>query len=64
MDEITKKKIAYKLKGRKKQTRTKWLISNSMKGKEKTEEHKDAISEAMVEFWRKKKRNSKLETVK
>lgn len=56
MDEITKRKIAYKLKGQKKQARTKELISRSMKGREKTEEHKKAISAAMAEFWRKKKK--------
>lgn len=55
MDEITKKKIAYKLRGRKKQARTKWLISEAMLGKQKTDHHKQAISVAMLEFWQNKK---------
>lgn len=55
MDEITKKKIAYKLRGRKKQARTKWLISQAMLGIQKTDEHKQAISIAMLVFWNNKK---------
>lgn len=51
MDELTKRKIAYKLRGRKKSARTKWLISNTMRGKEKSKQHKQAISEAMKLFW-------------
>lgn len=55
MDEVTKKKIAYKLRGRKKQARTKWLISQAMLGRQKTDEHKQAISIAMLVFWNNKK---------
>ncbi|RHI29776.1 hypothetical protein DW169_17590 [Bacteroides intestinalis] len=55
MDEITKKKISYKLRGRKKQARTKLLISRSMLGKPKTDQHKQAISAAMLEHWINKK---------
>ena len=33
MNELTKRKIASKLKGRKKAARTKWLISQSMRSK-------------------------------
>lgn len=35
MDELTKKKTSYGLKGRKKTARTKMLISNAMKDKRK-----------------------------
>lgn len=55
MDEITKKKIAYKLRGRKKQARTKWLISQAMSGKQKTDQHRQAISTAMLMYWQNKK---------
>lgn len=55
MDEITKRKIAYKLKGIKKPARTKWLISQAMRGKLKTDQHKQAISVAMLVFWKNKK---------
>ncbi|EXY19537.1 hypothetical protein [Bacteroides fragilis] len=51
MDEIIKKKISYKLRGRKKQARTKLLISRAMSGKPKTEQHKQAISESMKRYW-------------
>ena len=57
MDELTKRKIAYKLRGRKKSARTKWLISNTMRGKEKSKQHKQAISEAMKLFWQQHKNN-------
>lgn len=51
MDAITKNKIAYKLRGRKKMARTKMLISRAMSGKSKTEKHKQAISDAMKRYW-------------
>ena len=51
MNELTKRKIASKLKGRKKAARTEWLISQSMRGKVKTEQHKQAISESMRLYW-------------
>jgi hypothetical protein len=55
MDEATKKKISSTLRGRKKKSaRTKWLISIAMKNKKKTEEHKEAISLSMLEFWKDK----------
>ena len=57
MNEQTKRKISYKLRGRKKPARTKWLISKTMKGKLKSEQHKQAINEAMKLFWEKKKNN-------
>lgn len=58
MDEITKKKISYKLKGKKKQARTKLLIGQAMSGKQKTQEHKDAISLGMTDYWKKRKNNN------
>lgn len=58
MDEQTKRKISYKLCGRKKPARTKWLISKTMKGKQKSEQHKQAISEAMKLFWQQYKKNN------
>lgn len=51
MDAITKNKIAYKLRGKKQKARTKMLISRAMSGKSKTEEHKQAISDAMKRYW-------------
>jgi hypothetical protein len=54
MNEATKKKISYKLRGKKKSARTKWLISIAMRNKKKTEEHKEAISLSMLEFWKDK----------
>ena len=47
MDELTKKKISAKLKGRKKLATHKKKISQSLKGRKLTEEHKKKISEAM-----------------
>lgn len=58
MDELTKRRIANKLRGRKKLPRTKWLISKAMKGKQKSEQHKQAISEAMKLFWQQYKKNN------
>lgn len=51
MDAITKKKISYKLRGRKKAARTKMLISRAMSNKPKTAQHKQAISDAMKRYW-------------
>lgn len=48
---MTKKKIAYKLKGRKKLARTKILISRAMSGRPKTNEHRQAISDGMKRYW-------------
>ena len=57
MNEQTKRKISYKLRGRKKSARTKWMISKTMTGIQKSEQHKQAISEAMKLFWQKRKKN-------
>ena len=54
MDEQTKRKIAYTLRGRKKSATTKKLISQALKNQPKTNQHKKAISIAMIEYWRKK----------
>lgn len=51
MDEYIKRKISNKLKGRKKNNKTKDLISKAMKGKVKSQEHKEAISYGMKRYW-------------
>lgn len=47
MDELTKKKISAKLKGRKKLATHKKNISQSLKGRKLSEQHKNNIAEAM-----------------
>lgn len=47
MDELTKKKISAKLKGRKKLATHKKKISQSLKGRKLSEQHKNNIAEAM-----------------
>lgn len=47
MDNLTKTKISYKLKGRKKSATHRQKISQSLKGKSLSEAHKMKISEAM-----------------
>lgn len=47
MDELTKKKISAKLKGRKKLAIHKKNISQSLKGRKLSEQHKNNIAEAM-----------------
>lgn len=54
MDEQTRRKIAYTLRGRKKTATTKKLISQALKNQPKTKEHKQAISEAMKALWQRK----------
>ena len=51
MNEQTKRKIAYALRGRKKSATTKKLISQALKNQPKTNQHKEAISEAMKAYW-------------
>ena len=51
MDEQTRRKIAYTLRGRKKSATTKKLISQALKNQPKT---KKAISEAMKALWQRK----------
>ena len=51
MNEQTKRKIAYALRGRKKSATTKKLISQALKNQPKTNQHKEAISEGMKAYW-------------
>ena len=53
MNEQTKRKIAYALRGRKKSATTK-LISQALRNQPKTKQHKQAISEAMKALWQRK----------
>ena len=55
MKEEVKKKISYKLKGRKKGATHRKRIAQAMKRLERTEEHNRAISEAMKIIWKKRK---------
>ena len=54
MDEQTRRKIAYTLRGRKKSSTSKKLISQALKNQPKTKQHKQAISEAMKALWQRK----------
>lgn len=54
MDEQTRRKIAYTLRGRNKSATTKKLISQALKNQPKTKQHKQAISEAMKALWQRK----------
>lgn len=56
MNEITKKKISAKLKGRPKAARTKWLIKESLKGRTLSNEHKVHISNSMKEYHKRRKK--------
>lgn len=51
MNELTKRKISLKLKGRKKLATTRKRISQALKGKKKSEDHKHNISEGMTTYW-------------
>ena len=54
MNEQTKRKIAYALRGRNKSATTKKLISQALRNQPKTKQHKQAISEAMKAVWQRK----------
>ena len=58
MNEQTRRKISYKLRGRRKSATTRKLISQALRGRAKTGQHRAAISEAMVEYWNKKHKNN------
>jgi hypothetical protein len=58
MNEQTRRKISYKLRGRRKSATTRKLISQALQGRVKTGQHRAAISEAMVEYWNKKHKNN------
>lgn len=57
MNEQTRRKISYKMRGRKKSATTRKLISQALRGRTKTGQHRAAISEAMVAYWKIKKTN-------
>ena len=57
MNEQTRRKISYKLRGRRKSATTRKLISQALRGRIKTGQHRAAISEAMVAYWKIKKTN-------
>lgn len=54
MDEQTKRKISYSLRGKKKSATTKKLISQALRNQPKTKQHKQAISEAMKALWQRR----------
>ena len=58
MNEQIRRKISYKLRGRRKSATTRKLISQALRGRLKSNQHRAAISEAMVEYWNKKHKNN------
>ena len=58
MNEQIRRKISYKLRGRRKSATTRKLISQALRGRVKSNQHRAAISEAMVEYWNKKHKNN------
>ena len=54
MEDLIRKKISYRLRGRPKSATTRKLISQALRGKKKATHHRQAIAEAMVEYWKKK----------
>ena len=54
MDEQTRRKISYALRGRKKSATTKKLISQALRNQPKTKQHKQAISEAIKALWQRR----------
>lgn len=50
MDELTKKKISIKLRGRKKSATHRKKISQSLTGRKLTKEHKSNISKSIIEL--------------
>ena len=59
MDEQTRRKIEYTLRGRKKSATTKKLISQALRNQPKTKQHKQAISQAMKALWQERTNTSK-----
>lgn len=57
MNEQIRRKISYKLRGRRKSATTRKLISQALRGRTKTGQHRTAISEAMVKYWKNKLNN-------
>lgn len=58
MDEMTKLKISYSLRNRKKTATHSHLISVGLRGKKKSPEHKKAISDAMKKLWEQRRRDT------
>ena len=54
MNEQIRRKISYKLRGRRKSATTRKLISQALRGRAKSNQHRAAISEAMVKYWKNK----------
>ena len=57
MNEQIRRKISYKLRGRRKSATTRKLISQALRGRVKTGQHRAAISEAMIKYWKNKLNN-------
>lgn len=57
MNEITKKKISKKLKGRKKTATTKFRIRQSLMNRKLSQEHKQHISESMIKYHKNRKQS-------
>ena len=55
MKEETKRKISYKLRGRKKSDSHRKRIAQAMRKVKRGEAHNRAISEAMLRIWKKRK---------
>ena len=58
MNELIKKKISYKMRGRKLTATHRKHISQTMKKIKKSDEHKKAISEAMKIIWLNRKKEN------
>lgn len=58
MNELIKKKISYKMRGRKLTATHRKHISQSMKKIKKSDEHKKAISESMKIIWLNRKKEN------
>ena len=58
MNELIRKKISYKMSGRKLSATHRKHISQTMRKIKKSDEHKKAISEAMKIIWIKRKKEN------
>ena len=58
MNELVRKKISYKMRGRKLTATHRKHISQTMTKIKKSDEHKKAISEAMRIIWLKRKKDN------
>jgi hypothetical protein len=58
MNELIKKKISYKMRGRKLTATHRKHISQTMKKIKKSDEHKKAISESMKIIWLNRKKEN------